>query len=101
MKFPKPASRKQEKAAKKARRKAHIAKIRRQVSMRDRRCRICGELFGVGELTPEMHELQSRAHNCEVDRLKNSSVWKTASCFIGNAIVMSQNIVYPSTFNDW
>jgi 5-methylcytosine-specific restriction endonuclease McrA len=61
MQFPKPTSRKREKAAKKARRKAHIAKIRRQVSMRDRRCRICGELFGVGELTPEMHELQSRA----------------------------------------
>jgi 5-methylcytosine-specific restriction endonuclease McrA len=61
MKFPKPVSRKQDKAAKKARRKAHLATIRRQVSMRDRRCRACGELFGVGELTPEMHELQSRA----------------------------------------
>jgi 5-methylcytosine-specific restriction endonuclease McrA len=61
MQFPKPEPRKKEKAAQKARRKAHIAKIRLQVSIRDRRCRVCGEIFGTGEQTPEMHELKSRA----------------------------------------
>jgi 5-methylcytosine-specific restriction endonuclease McrA len=61
MKFPKPASRKEEKSAQKVRRKAHITKIRLLVSMRDRRCRVCGEIFGTGEQTAEMHELKSRA----------------------------------------
>jgi 5-methylcytosine-specific restriction endonuclease McrA len=61
MQFPKPVSRKEEKAAQKTRRKAHITKTRLMVSMRDRRCRVCGEIFGTGEQTPEMHELKSRA----------------------------------------
>ena len=59
--FPKPPSRKSEKRAARQVRRTQIALIRRKVGQRDRRCRVCGEGFGYGELTPEMHELTSRA----------------------------------------
>ena len=61
LQYPKPISRKAEKAALKRKRQAHIARVRLSVSIRDRRCRLCGDVFGVGEYTPEMHEIQSRA----------------------------------------
>ena len=61
LQFPKPISRKAEKTALKRKRQAHIARVRLSVSIRDRRCRLCGDVFGVGEYTPEMHEIQSRA----------------------------------------
>ena len=59
--FPKPPSRKSEKRRARRARNAHIATVRREVALRDRRCRRCGEYFGIGEFTPEMHEIQSRA----------------------------------------
>jgi 5-methylcytosine-specific restriction endonuclease McrA len=59
--FPKPLSRKAEKQRARRERSAYIAKVRREVALRDRRCRVCGEYFGIGEFTPEMHEIQSRA----------------------------------------
>jgi len=61
LQFQKPISRKKEKAALARKRHAHIAAVRLQVSIRDRRCRLCGDVFGSGEFTPEMHEIQSRA----------------------------------------
>jgi len=48
LQFPKPISRKAEKAALKRKRQAHIARVRLSVSIRDRRCRLCGDVFGAG-----------------------------------------------------
>jgi 5-methylcytosine-specific restriction endonuclease McrA len=61
MAFPKPRSHRAEKRDRRAQRRAVIGAVRAELVNRDRRCRVCGGLFGWGEATAEMHELVPRS----------------------------------------
>ena len=79
MMFPKPPPRKKERLAKRRYRSEVIAAVRRQIALRDTTCRVCGKAFGVGEQTPEMHEISSRS--MLRGKLPNE-IFNTANCVL-------------------
>ena len=77
--FPKPPRLRTERTQKKRKKYEIIAAVRKLVCKRDRRCRVCGGAFGVGENRPEMHEIQSRA---ELRGRPPEVIFSTVNCVL-------------------